>query len=82
MISKEEVKSNKYYKLQNKHSIDSCIAYAYNWPERKLSDGITDDPNFGKLVFGFNIADGGGYLPLQNVSDSTTITELEFSEAL
>ena len=80
-IKVQEVKEGKYYKLSNEYNPnDDCIVYAYKNNDKKLFDVVTDNPNFGKLGFGFNIADGGAWIPLWDIKKDSTIVEVEFVE--
>ena len=80
-IRKDEVKVGSYYKLVNRnYPEDSCIVYAYINQDEKLFDGITDNPNKGKIGFGFNIADGGVWIPAFAISEKTIIIELKITE--
>jgi len=57
-------KEKTHYKLTSKEG-EETIAYCYDLE--------------GSLVFGFNIADGGGFLPVADLMDSAVIEEIIFS---
>ena len=63
-----EFKNQTFYKLISKHN-EVTIAYCYKNPD-------ADD----QLGIGFNTADGGGWMPVWDISNETKITEVEFSE--
>ena len=65
-----ELKEQTFYKLTIKNN-EVTIVYCYKNPD--YLDGST-------IGFGFNIADGGGWMPACDVSKETTIAEVEFTE--
>ena len=77
-MKKNNVQQGKYDKLSGIHPDDDYIVYAYKNNDDKLLDGVTDNPNKGKMGFGFNAADGGVWIPLWDISNDTQITEVEF----
>ncbi len=58
-----EFRHGAYYRLYNKKTNEETIAYFYHNPDDKC-DG-----------FGFNTADGGGFLPLFDLKRDDTIVE-------
>ena len=50
-----------YYWLFNNTTKEATLVYFYN------------NPDTGENGFGFNIRDGGGFLPMDDVSDDTSI---------
>lgn len=65
-MSNKKLIAGKHYKLTSKNG-DVSIAYYYFNPDAELHG------------FGFNIADGGGFLPDYDISDSSIIELLEFT---
>jgi hypothetical protein len=67
-MSNKKFIEGKHYKLISKHGEES-IAYFYKNPDA-TGDG---------LGFGYNIADGGGFLPRHDLTDSSIVQLLEFT---
>ncbi len=55
-----------YYKLTNPETKVETIAYCYRNPDAN-----------NELGFGFNIADGGGWMPIWDLSKKTEINKLK-----
>jgi hypothetical protein len=73
-------KTGKHYKLTSKDG-EATIAYFYNNPDFHMDPNGDFDENkdYSEKGFGFNIADGGGFLPLFDLTESSVIEELEFT---
>ncbi len=66
--SDPKYKPSSYYRLESKVTKEKTIAYYYYNPDAKC---------YG---FGFNTADGAGFLPEWDVSDETVVTHMFISE--
>ena len=63
-----ELELKSYYKLINTNTKEETIVYFYH-NEDADCDG-----------FGFNTADGGGFLPLDHLAESTIVKKLQIIE--
>jgi hypothetical protein len=59
---------NGFYHLYNPDEEALVLAYYYK------------NPDTGEYGFGFNIADGGGFLPGDDLSEETTFKRVELRE--
>ena len=57
-----------YYKISNADGSESCIVYYYRNPDY-CKGGIDG--------FGYNIADGAGFLPLFDIEEDSVISSIE-----
>ena len=62
-VEVKDVKPNRYYRLYKKSEPHQSIVYSYANPDLKDQNG-----------FGFNIADGGGFIPFWDISDDTVLS--------
>lgn len=65
-MSDRTFKTGKHYKLTSKHG-EVSIAYYYFNPDTECNG------------FGFNIADGGGFLPDCDLTESSVVEEIVFT---
>jgi hypothetical protein len=63
----EAMKCGKHYWISKPDGTDRCLVYCYSNP---------DHTNGKQLGIGFNIADGGGWIPLDDLPADTLIIEL------
>jgi hypothetical protein len=80
IVEKNHVEEGKFYKLAGVYPVDDCIVYAYRSRDEKCFDGVTDNPYYGQMEIGFNIADGGVWMPMSDISSESILTEVEFRE--
>lgn len=71
-----------YYTLKAKNETN-CVAYFYNNPDFHMNpNGVVEaGKDYSELGFGFNTADGGGFLPAFDITDKTDIS-MTFGQAL
>ena len=62
------MEAGKYYWVSKPDGSEKCLVYCYVNPD--FQDGTT-------LGIGFNIADGGGWVPLWDVPRETVFKELK-----
>ena len=62
------MEAGKYYWISKPDGSDKCLVYCYINPD--FGDGT-------QLGIGFNIADGGGWIPLWDVPKETVVKELK-----
>lgn len=76
-----DFKPGTYYELTSQHD-EKTIAYYYLCPDAKAPfDGSGDpDKDYSDYGFGFNVADGGGFVPANDITYKS-IRELEFETA-
>ena len=75
-----ECKQGKYYKLVSANG-ESVIGYFYNNPDFHLKENMIpeDGKDYSQTGFGFNTADGGGFLPFYDLSPNTKVHEIEMA---
>ena len=64
----EKFEEHTYYRLTNITTKEVTIAFCYRNPDAS-----------SMLGFGFNTADGGGWLPIYDLTSNTIVEELEFT---
>ena len=64
-------KEGVYYKLINTETNEETIVYCYKNPDMN-----------NELGFGFNTADGGGWMPTFDLSKNTKTQKLEFQDSV
>ena len=67
---KEQNLEEGFYSLKSDSEEEPVIVYGYHCTDMS-----------GEFGFGFNIHDGGGFLPLYDISDGTKITRVHFEKS-
>lgn len=77
-------KPNTYYKLHNPECLDDdCIVYYYKNPDYHMDPNGPFDPerDYSAWGFGFNVADGGGFIHEDGLTEGTIVVELSIMTA-
>ena len=73
---------NKYYKLVDKNLEEPAVVQFYNNPDFHMNpnEPIEEGKDYSQVGFGFNMADGGGFLPLFDLAPQTKVIPIEMLE--
>ncbi len=78
-----KLKENTYYKMTGA-SGDEVIGYYYNNPDALMNpnEPVVEGKDYSALGFGFNAADGGGFLPIFAMAAESLATAVELKNEI